>query len=215
MSDTYGPNSSASLASANLQSSLESRLQALTAGRGSILYSLTWKRWTLPSQRQISALRALGRRTSDNACTGWPSPTANDAKGSAYTYSNGDHSRPALKLLGAARLAGWPTPQARDGHRRKGQAKRNFPAGFAGEPRGQDRTSDPWGEPDWLDCADGTRRPTQPGVFPLANGVPERVDRLRALGNAIVPQLAATFIEATIRELASRCAPARAVQESA
>ncbi|MES2403742.1 MAG: DNA cytosine methyltransferase [Pseudomonadota bacterium] len=71
------------------------------------------------------------------------------------------------------------------------------------ELRGQDRAGDPWFDPEWLDCADGTRRPTQPGVFPLANGIPERVGRLKDLGNAIVPQIAATFIEATLWELQS------------
>lgn len=129
MNATSGQSFVGSLASVGLQSSLESKLQVLTAGRGSILYALTWKRWTLPSQRQICALRASALRTSDSDCTGRPSPTANDARGSAYTYSNGNHDKPSLKLLGAARLAGWPTPQARDGHRRKGQAKRNFRPG--------------------------------------------------------------------------------------
>ena len=53
---------------------------------------------------------------------------------------------------------------------------------------------------DWLLCADPTTlpawRPVRPGSFPMAYGVPERVGKLRALGNAIVPQLAAEFIAA-------------------
>jgi hypothetical protein len=32
----------------------------------------------------------------------------------------------------------------------------------------------------------------------MANGIPERVGRIFAYGNAVVPQLAATFIQATI-----------------
>ena len=53
-----------------------------------------------------------------------------------------------------------------------------------------------WADADWLLCTDGKARPTQPGLFPLAHGVPSRVGRLRAYGNAIVPPQAAEFIRA-------------------
>jgi hypothetical protein len=45
---------------------------------------------------------------------GWPSPVVNDATGSDYAYSRGDHSKPVLKMGGTAKLAGWPTPRATD-----------------------------------------------------------------------------------------------------
>lgn len=51
-----------------------------------------------------------------------------------------------------------------------------------------------WENSDWLYCRDGKWRPVEPGTFPLANGLPERVVRLRGYGNAIVPQVAAEFI---------------------
>jgi len=51
-----------------------------------------------------------------------------------------------------------------------------------------------WGSADWLYCRDGKWRPVEPGTFPLADGVPGRVVKLRAYGNAIVPQVAAEFI---------------------
>lgn len=111
---TSGPSGSISSASALLQSSLASRLRALTASSGSTLFALTWKARVTPSGHQICALRASGLRTSDNASTSWPSPTVNDAKGSAYSYANGDHNRPCLKLVGAARLASWATPASRE-----------------------------------------------------------------------------------------------------
>jgi DNA (cytosine-5)-methyltransferase 1 len=49
---------------------------------------------------------------------------------------------------------------------------------------------------EWLECIDGKWRPTEPGTFPLANGISAYVGRLRGYGNAIVPQVAAEFIGA-------------------
>ena len=62
------------------------------------------------------------------------------------------------------------------------------PSGLAG------RT--PWGTPDWIWCQDHKWRPVELGLCPLADGFPTRVGRLRAYGNAIVPQVAAAFIQA-------------------
>ena len=53
-----------------------------------------------------------------------------------------------------------------------------------------------WRDADWLFCRDGKWRPVEPDTFPLADGVPARVGRLRAYGNAIVPQVATQVIEA-------------------
>ena len=139
-SATSGLSGSGSSASAVLQSSLESKLRARLASAGSTLFSLTWKERVTPAQRRICALRASVLRTPGKGSTSWPSPTVNDSKGSAYSYANGDHDRPCLKLVGAARLAltdadakeettapipdatgptriesNWPTPGAKDG----------------------------------------------------------------------------------------------------
>lgn len=63
-------------------------------------------------------------------------------------------------------------------------------------PAPDDGGIDHWRACDWNPCADGTFRPSQPGTFPLADGIPSRVVQLRGYGNAIVPQIAATFIQA-------------------
>ena len=49
-----------------------------------------------------------------------------------------------------------------------------------------------------IQCSDGKARriPVEPSLFPLAHGLPGRVGLLRGAGNAIVPQVAATFIRA-------------------
>ena len=52
-----------------------------------------------------------------------------------------------------------------------------------------------WRAADWLHCTDGKWRAVESGTFPLADGLPVRVGRLRGYGNAIVPQLAATFVK--------------------
>jgi len=62
----------------------------------------------------------------------------------------------------------------------------------------------------WIECRDGKLRPIEPGILPLAHGVPRgmvhssdpnasqeaRKMRLHGYGNAIVPQVAAEFINA-------------------
>ena len=55
-----------------------------------------------------------------------------------------------------------------------------------------------WNDIIWLPCSDGKARPTQPGIFPLAHGIPNRVGILRGAGNAIVPQVAAEFVKAVM-----------------
>ena len=53
-----------------------------------------------------------------------------------------------------------------------------------------------WDDSLWLAGADGKARRVKSGVRLLANGIPNRVGRLRAYGNAIAPPLAAEIIGA-------------------
>jgi hypothetical protein len=101
---------------------LESKLRAGLASRGSTLFALTWKQRATPSGRQICALRASGRRTSDSGCSsvpsGWPTPVRQDAASAARTttaaekWMSNHKQATAHTMLDAARLAGWPTPSA-------------------------------------------------------------------------------------------------------
>jgi DNA (cytosine-5)-methyltransferase 1 len=55
-----------------------------------------------------------------------------------------------------------------------------------------------WAESEAIYCRDGKHRPipTEPALFPMANGISNRVGLLRGAGNAIVPQAAAEIIKA-------------------
>jgi DNA (cytosine-5)-methyltransferase 1 len=68
------------------------------------------------------------------------------------------------------------------GHEDAGDAGKSGQAGF-------------WSGVQWIACSDGKARPVEPSIFPLAYGVSNRVGTLRGAGNAIVPQVAAAFIE--------------------
>ncbi|OWA99653.1 DNA cytosine methyltransferase, partial [Klebsiella pneumoniae] len=52
-----------------------------------------------------------------------------------------------------------------------------------------------WRDADWLYGRDGWWRPVRPGSFPLADGIPARVGRVRTYGNAINIEAAAAFIK--------------------
>ena len=115
MSGTYGPISTTSSASAALQSSLVSRLQAKTALVGSTLFKLTWKERVTPAQRSISALRASVRRTSDSGSGGlqkhWTTPQAHDTTGRSKGQKEIHGTKHGCACLARdADLAGWPTP---------------------------------------------------------------------------------------------------------
>lgn len=117
---TSGPPGSSSSSSIGLQSFLASRLPRLLGSRGSTLFRLTLKERVTPSGRRIFAQRASVLRTEGKDSTGWPSPIASRGD---YTYREGKHDEPTLKLAGAAKLAIWPTPNAA-GAERGGQAER-------------------------------------------------------------------------------------------
>ncbi|HHF8700814.1 TPA: DNA cytosine methyltransferase [Klebsiella pneumoniae] len=68
-------------------------------------------------------------------------------------------------------------------------------AGCGGAARRAGPVNGFWRDADWLYCRDGKWRPVRPGSFPLVDGIPARVGRLRAYGNAINIEAAAAFIK--------------------
>ena len=122
--------------------------------------------------------------------------------------------RPADHPGGSGVSPGWMADTQHDGcggqesHQAKPDGNReNFGLLDRGHfaPQGQPATGPTngyWRDADWLYCRDGRWRPVEPGTFPLVNGAPARVGRLRAYGNAINAEAARVFIEAVME-----CAP--------
>ena len=91
----------------------------------------------------------------------------------------------ALADANGSRSASW-LPAAHGGHEGHAEVSHHR----------SNRRPGPWGECDWLEGADGKARRFEPSIRLLAHGVPARVGKLRAYGNAIVPQVAAEVIAA-------------------
>jgi hypothetical protein len=131
--DTCGPLFGGSSHSEDLQRSLASRLRQQMDVDGSPEYDLTWKHWDMESGPPICALRASGRRISDNGCGGWQTPTVEDAgrEGSLKDYmayvEKGQTS--GCRLRAQVHAAGWPTPNTNERGPESRESKDNRGAG--------------------------------------------------------------------------------------
>ena len=118
--DIFGPSSSASSESADLQLSLESRLRALTDTNGSPEFALTWSRKGIGLGPRICRLRASGRRTSGSGSSGWPTPKSGgrstahgEMRGTRASTRTGQKIQRGLGRL--AKFARLARPQSRAG----------------------------------------------------------------------------------------------------
>lgn len=109
---------STSSRSADLQSSLASRLRARLGTDGSTLFRQTWRDKATPSGIAYSAHTASAHRTSGSDSGSWPTPTSklgDDRRGSPSTATALKRFEQGRRNLDdAAALATWPTPTARD-----------------------------------------------------------------------------------------------------
>ena len=170
---------------------------------------LNWKIVGTPAGRSLFRLRASMPRTSEIESSLLPTPRGHEA--GDYQYSRGDHSKPRLTLSGVAKIL--PTSD-----RTRKETERNI-AGMGGVsqsppeekflPNSQIRRGDDipiekkshsscWeiGRSDINDESWRREEIPQPCIRGIPNGVSSRVDRLRALGNAVVPQQVYPFFAA-------------------
>lgn len=122
----------------------------------------------------------LGQRNGQSQQPEQPAPQRNDADGCGAVHGLA-HADSAVAEQ-SARIGFGPG----EAHSRRS----------CDQPDRRGDASDAWAVLEWLPCSDGKARPTKPGLFPLAHGIPGRVGRLRAYGNAIVSQVAAEFVGA-------------------
>ena len=118
-SGTSGRKCSGSSESADLQSSLSSRLAQLLDTDGSMEYLLKWKTKATPAGRPYCQLVASARHISGPGSSGWPTCTAKDAANARNRTANrseGGQHHDGLTLVDAVEgLAGWATPNCSPG----------------------------------------------------------------------------------------------------
>jgi DNA (cytosine-5)-methyltransferase 1 len=164
-----------------------------------------WPHWHhLISQCQPAIV--FGEQVASKDGLGWLDLVSTDLDATGYAFGAADlcaagigapHIRQRL-FFGSVRLA--DTSNAGSQGRLRGRADEGWEDqhGHAGRDCAVGRpspTNGHWGDADWLYCRDGKWRAVEPSTFPLVNGAAERVGRLRGYGNAIVAQVAQTFIE--------------------
>lgn len=175
---------------------------------------------SLRTERNGERVHGLGE---SNQTQGGRTPAELTGRGYSGGVADADNTRPQgrermpkrtdKQSAGAAGVAGWMAQSNCEQQRQGCRARKR--TNYVSEGWKQDTTASAgfcsdnatnphhgfWSDADWLGCRDGKFRPVEPGTFPLANGVPARVGRLRGYGNAIVPQVAAEFIKAFMRSV--------------
>lgn len=117
-------------------------------------------------------------------------PAGPGSQGRAVGGQRADAQRAAAERNGAAGLV------ADDDDGREGESGLRLQRADVYDADGRGSVGGFWAGAEWIPCRDGKWRPIEPGTFPLAHGAPARVGRLRAYGNAINAEAAATFIRA-------------------
>ena len=103
---------------------------------------------------------------------------------------DGDGRHGRAQAAGSAPSAGCSVSNADQSCSSAQREQRSGELGWSG------RNSTHWSGAEWASGADEKARRVEPGIRLLAHGVPARVGKLRAYGNAIVPQVAAEVIGA-------------------
>lgn len=170
--------------------------------------------------RQRRPAKVLGEQVAGKDADPWIDLVQTDMEAMGYAFGavafpsagvGAPHIRDRTYWVGNAnhaRLEGWKQPECERGVERPTGASGVAPElerwkAFDERPPELRTRPGPdngfWADADWLLCRDGKWRPVEPGTFPLVDGAPARVGRLRAYGNAINLEAARVFIECVMQ----------------
>lgn len=203
MSAICGQHGLISLRSAALQQSLGNRLQARLPMAGLMMSQMTWKVMDIRGGAIIPACSVGAPHKRDrlwfvgnskhNGQYGHEVIRSNEETGDGRGKERADVSKQfkgASTPFDVSGLSGCSKGE-RQNTRGVGHIAGVLPQRCV-DGQGQ---GEPWGNSQFIQCPDGKQRLVKPGICLLADGVSARVVKLSALGNAIVPQVAAEFIK--------------------
>jgi DNA (cytosine-5)-methyltransferase 1 len=153
----------------------------------------------------------VGEQTSSPDGLAWVDVVSAQLEGEGYAFGAVDLSAAGFgSPQKRQRLYWWAARMADAAHiKRELQRNGRRESRRWEEPVGNGRTSGAprptagfWGDVVWLDCADGSRRPTKPGLCTVADRSPAGVEQLRGFGNALNAETAIGFA-AALRETLS------------
>ena len=145
--------------------------------------------------------RVYGEQVASGGGRKWLAGVRNDLEGNGYACAAADLCAAGIGAPHVRQRLYWMAHADGERRRKDGLDRPNDLAPNsreAGDRPGDASALDAWREFDSIATHDGRKRRIESGTFPLAHGIPARVGRLRAYGNAIVPQLAAAFVRATL-----------------
>jgi DNA (cytosine-5)-methyltransferase 1 len=147
--------------------------------------------------RLVAAIRppvVVGEQVASGAGLNWLDGVCSDLEAAGYATGAADLCAASVGAPHIRQRLWWVAYAYHVGSSWRGDTGGGQRLGLKGPQSTRADADGFWCNADHIPCRDGKTRPVEPCTFPLAHGVSNRVGRLRAYGNAIVPQVAAEVL---------------------